>query len=337
MRWRQRFFHRKLTEEQLDAELQFHLDQQTAYYIGAGMKPEEARRCARLEFGGLDQVKEECREVGAAHVLESMIQDVRFGLRQLGRIPGFTAVAVLTLGLGLAAVSTIFAVVETVLLRPLDYPHQDRIVAVSQNLPVLLSGPAPATLGEFQRWQQSGVFESATAIDSTDTAEWTLLGKGRPEQLSGVRVTPDFFRVFGIQPLLGRGFDAADATPGHDNVIVLSYLLWKRAFGGDPHVVGQSIRIREGPLPMTVIGVMPPRFNFPRLADVRTTMLAVPEQTAGWRRAGFQALRSVGENEIGQTLRRVPGIDDGCTDALEIPGVSRNNDEIVGKGGGRNQ
>ena len=209
--------------------------------------------------------------------MTTLIQDLRFGLRMLAKNPGFTTVAMLTLALGLAAVNTIFAVVETVLLRPLDFPHSQRIVTVSQNLPALGSGPSVANLGEFQRWEQSGLFEHAAAMETT---EYSLLGQGRAERLFGVRVTPDFFRVFGVQPFLGRGFAAGDATPGHDNVLVLSYPLWMSSFAGDPGVVGKPVRMSGGL--MTVIGVMPPRFDFPRLADVRTIMFWAPEQTEFW-------------------------------------------------------
>ncbi len=209
--------------------------------------------------------------------MTTFIQDLRYGLRLLAKSPGFTAVAVLTLALGLAAVSTIFAVVETVVLRPPNFPHPDRIFTVSQNLPVLGSGPCVATLGEFQQWERSGLFEHAAAVETT---EYTLLGTGRAERLYGVRVTPDFFRIFGVQPFLGRGFQPGDAVPGHDSVLVLSYPLWMSSFGGASDIVGKQVRMSEGP--MTVVGVMPPRFDFPRLADVRTIFFWAPEQTDVW-------------------------------------------------------
>jgi len=270
-------FRKSLVEEELTEELRFHLEKLIEEKVAKGMTPEEARYAALRELGGLEQIKEECRDMRRVHYIENFLQDVRYGLRQLRRNPGFTAVAVLTLALGLAAVNTIFAVVETVLLRPLDFPRPERIFMVSQDTPALGSGPSVVTLGEFHQWEKSGLFEHAAAID---TAEYTLLGPGRAERLFGARVTPDFFRVFAVQPFLGRGFDAPDATPGHDNVIVLSYQIWMRSFGGDPGVIGKSVRTSEGL--MTVIGVMRPRFDFPRLADVRTIFFWAPEQTEFW-------------------------------------------------------
>ncbi len=209
--------------------------------------------------------------------MSTLLQDLRYGLRMLAKKPGFALVAVMTLGLGLAAVNTIFAVVNTVLLRPLDFPHSERIFSLSQTVPVIKSGPQVVSLGEFQLWEKSGLFEHAAAFGR---AEYTRIGSGRAERLIGVSVTPDFFRVFGVQPFIGRGFEAEDATPGHDNVIILSHQLWMSSFGGDRGIVGRSILMSEGP--MTVIGVMPPRFDFPRLADVRTIMFWAPEQTQFW-------------------------------------------------------
>ncbi|MGO8788723.1 MAG: ADOP family duplicated permease [Terriglobia bacterium] len=272
-----RFFRRRYWDEERARELEAYLEAETDENIARGMSPEEARYAAHRKLGNTTLIREEIYHMNSLGRLETLWQDVRFGHRQLRRSFGFTAVAVLTLALGLAAVNTIFAVVETVLLRPLDYPHSERIFSISQAMPTLGSGPTVVTLREFQRWEKTGLFEHAAAMDTT---EHTLLGSAHPERLLGVRVTPDFFRVFGVQPFLGRGFVAGDATPGHDNVMVLSYRVWRGSFGGDPGVVGKPVRMSEGP--MTVIGVMPPRFDFPRLADVRTIMFWAPERTDFW-------------------------------------------------------
>jgi predicted permease len=270
-------FRRSRVEHDLSDELRFHLENLAKEKIAQGTTPDEARYAALRELGGVEQIKEECRDMRRVTYIENFLQDVRYGLRQFRRSPGFTTVAVLTLALGLASVITIFAVVDTVVLRPLDFPHSERLFTISENVAPLARGPMVATIGEFQQWEKSGLFVNATAIEPTD---YTLLGRARARQLSGVRVTPDFFRVFEVRPFLGRGFIAQDATPGHDKVIVLSYPLWKSAFGGNPHIVGKAVQMSNAMV--TVIGVVPPRFDFPRLADVRTIMSWAPEEPEFW-------------------------------------------------------
>jgi putative ABC transport system permease protein len=163
MRWYQRLFRRARTEKQLDAELRFHLEQQIADYVGTGMTPEEARRRARLEFGGLEQVKEECRDVGAARFLETLIQDVRYGLRQLLRSPAFMAVAVTTLALGIGANTAIFSFVDAVLLKPLPYPHPEQIVSVFERTPGGF-GNSISTLNFLDWKRQNHCFQPLSAV-----------------------------------------------------------------------------------------------------------------------------------------------------------------------------
>ncbi len=198
-------------------------------------------------------------------------------VRPLLGSPGYSIMAIATLALGLAAVGVIFAVVDTVLLRPLPFAKSDRVVTISQKIPLFGSSPTVVTADEFLGWQKSGLFESAALLD---TAEYTLEGRGHPERIYGASVTPDFFRVFGLQPVAGRGFLAEDASEGHSSVIVLSHQLWKRRFNGDPSLIGRTIRLSG--TPMTVIGVMPAGFDFPRLADVSTIMNWAPEQAEFW-------------------------------------------------------
>ncbi|HEY2012456.1 MAG TPA: ABC transporter permease, partial [Bryobacteraceae bacterium] len=207
----------------------------------------------------------------------SIPPDMRYALRSLRTSRGFTALFVVTLGVGLAGVNTIFSVFNTVVLRPLPFKQADRLVTVTETVPFMGSGPQICTLDEFERWQKSGLLDDATAINTMDL---TLTGRDRAEHLFGARVTPDFFRLFGISPLLGRGFLPEDATVGHEQVIVLSHELWARRFESDPTIVGKSIKFSD--TTMTVIGVAPRGFDFPRLADVGAVMHFAPEQTEFW-------------------------------------------------------
>lgn len=148
---------------------------------------------------------------------------------------------------------------------------------VANNVPAFGSGPGVCTLAEFELWRRSGLFEAAAALD---TADYTLEGHGHPERIYGARVTSDFFHVFETQPVLGRALLREDATAGHDDVVVLSHQLWARRFQSDRNIVGKSILLSG--TRMTVIGVMPSGFEFPRLADVSTIMSWAPEQSEFW-------------------------------------------------------
>src|SRR5581483_4956248 len=207
----------------------------------------------------------------------SIPSGIRYALRSLRRSWGFSVIFVFTLTLGLAGVNTIFSVLDTVILRPLPFKHADRLVTITETVPFMGNGPQICTIDEFQRWQKSGLLDYAAAINTTDL---TLTRRDRAELLSGAKVTPDFFRVFGISPLLGRGFHPEDAAPGHEQVIILSHELWARRFGSNPAIIGTSIQFSGAT--MTVIGVAPPRFDFPRLADVGALMRFAPEQAEFW-------------------------------------------------------
>jgi putative ABC transport system permease protein len=255
MRWSQRLFRRARTEERLDSELRFHLDQQIANYVAAGMAPEEARRRARLEFGGLDQVKEECREVGAARFIETLIQDLRYGLRQLRRNPGFTTVAVLTLALGIGANTAIFSVVNAVLLRPLPYPSPERIVVVGQRW---MGGGGDFSPPDYlDIAAENRVFAQMAAYKDSN---FDLTLAHLPERVAGTVVSVGFFRVFGVEPFLGRSFLPSDGGMGVRGV-VLSYAVWQAAFGGKEGILGRKISLNEKPY--VVLGVMPKGFDFP--------------------------------------------------------------------------
>jgi putative ABC transport system permease protein len=207
----------------------------------------------------------------------SISSGIRYAFRSLRKSWGFAALFVLTLALGLAGVTAMFSVLNAVILRPLPFKHADRLVSITETVPFMGTGPQICTLDEFQRWEKSGLLDHAAAVNTRDLI---LTGRDRAELLSGAKVTPDFFRVFGITPLLGRDFRQEDATPGHEQVIILSHELWARRFASDPAIVGKSIQF-SGAI-MTVIGVAPPRFDFPRLADVGVVMRFAPERAEFW-------------------------------------------------------
>ena len=258
MRWYQRFFRRGLTEKRLDAELRFHLDQQIADYVAAGMTPEEARRRARLEFGGLDQVKEECRDVGTARFMEALLQDVRYGFRMLRKNPGFTAVAVITLALGIGASTAIFSVVESVLWRPLPFPHSEHLVAVwSVNLKQTWNGGS-VSVPDYLDWRsQNTVFDRLAAF--AWGRNYTLTGNGPAERVRAMGVSANFFDTLQVVPFVGRSFGPEEEHAGQSRVAVLGHALWAERFHSDPTLLGKTITLNGEPY--TVVGVCPSSFH----------------------------------------------------------------------------
>jgi putative ABC transport system permease protein len=253
MRWYQRLFRRARTERQLDAELRSHLEQQIADYIATGMTPQEAWRRARLEFGGLDQVKEEGRDVGVTQFIETLIQDVRYGLRQLRRSPGFTAVAVITLALGIGATTAIFSVVDGVLIHPLPFEHSERLVMVWQRVPHF--GTNAFTTPDFLAWKKQRFMPVAAYSEET----FNLRDRNQTEHVVAGPVSARFFALLGIKPVIGRTFLPEEDHPSSRRVAVLSYGLWRRDFEGREAVLGQAIEL-DGQ-PFAVIGVMPRNFR----------------------------------------------------------------------------
>jgi len=246
MTWLGRLFRRGKLDAQLDSELRFHVEQQIADSVAAGMAPAEARRRALAQFGGLEYIKEETRDARGTHFIDTLLQDIRFALRMLRKSPGFTAVAVLTLALGIGANTAIFSAVNGILLEPLLSARFSRMVTVD-----LLSIPEIHAIQE-----QSTAFES-TAIYQGNS--YIISGGGVPVEAMNSYVSDDFFPMLGVKPLLGRIILPGDTQPGHDLVAVLSYGLWMDEFGGDSRIVERSITVDQKPY--TVIGVMPRGFD----------------------------------------------------------------------------
>ena len=205
--------------------------------------------------------------------METLLQDVRYGVRMLGKKPGFSAIAVLTLALGIGATTAIFTVVNAVVLRPLPYPDADRLVAIGQQY----RGDTPGGAGEpkFLFWREhSELFEAMASYSSFGGAGGNLAGGSEAEYVSGVRASADLFRVLGVYPALGRAFTEEEDAPGGDKIAILSDGLWRRRFGADKELIGRSVLLNDQPV--TIIGVMPPQFRLGFGVDLFVPMRARP-------------------------------------------------------------
>jgi predicted permease len=252
-------FRRNTVEAELDDELRFHFERQIEKYIRSGMTREEARRQARLIVGGIDQLKEECREERGVQHMEDLLQDLRYGWRMLVKKPAFTIVAVLTLALGVGANTAIFSIVNAVLLRSLPYRDPDRLVRVFFNEPGLGLRDVRFSKPELDDLQtRAGVFEDVTPIFEGSE---NLTGAGQAERVEGVNGSFSYFSMLGVIPQIGRLFGPQDFAPGFAPEAVISDGLWRRAYGADPNVLGRTIRIDNDPL--TIIGVLPRGFRHP--------------------------------------------------------------------------
>ncbi|HKD90444.1 MAG TPA: ABC transporter permease [Terriglobales bacterium] len=256
------------TENELDDELRFHLERQTDKYVRSGMKEAEAVRRARLEFGGLDQVKDECREVRGVSFVETLVQDLHYTARTLLHSPAFTACAVLTLALGIGANTAIFSVVNQVLLNPLPYPNPQELLAARGN-------DSLPNLEDIQRQTNSFVSSGGINIEPMD-----FTGTGEPVRVHGAYVDAGLFATLGVQPMLGRWISADEDVKGGPRNVVLTYPFWRDFLGHDPSVLGKAIRLSDNSY--TVIGVMPKDFTLPReLADVFVSLwVAYPDAAA---------------------------------------------------------
>jgi putative ABC transport system permease protein len=251
---------REAREADLERELRDHLDLEAEEQREAGLPPEEASYAARRAFGNTVRIKEDVRMAWGFQWLETFLQDVRYGLRQLRRNPGFTIVAILTLALGIGANTAIFSVVNAVLMRPLRYRNPDRIVRLWENDTHGSLGPYfSVSVPNFVDWrQQNRVFESMGAFASVPMA---LTGGMNPEQVRGAYITASVLQLLGISPAIGRTFLPDEDQPGRDHEVILSYGLWQRRFGGDRTAIGKSLTL-DGNV-YTVVGVMPAEFDFP--------------------------------------------------------------------------
>lgn len=262
-------FGKSRRERELDVELAAHLDALTEANIRRGMSPEEARFAARREFGGLEQTKELYRDQRGLPFLETLAQDIRFGLRMLAKSPGFTAVAVLTLALGIGANAAIFSVVKAVLLRSLPFKDPARLVRVSES--VGKGSLSPVAYPNYLDWRaQNRDFEGMAAYGD---CEMILSGTDKSERVYCEQASDTYFPLLGVSAVIGRTFtQEEDSTPMKHAVALIGFGLWQRRFGSDPSILGKSIRLND--YNYTVVGVMPKGFlGYSDLAEVWIPMM----------------------------------------------------------------
>ena len=264
--WRN-LFHKDRVDQECSEEIQAYLDMLTEAKLRQGLSPQEARRNALLELGGVEQVEERVREIRMGRFIETVRRDVRTGVRALVHSPVFTVVTVLSLALGIGANTAIFSVVNGLLLRPLPYPESEQIVHVwhtppQQSFPGLdRFSVSPANYLDWKA--QSTAFEQIAVY--TDTG-LSLSTSNEPLPLIGAVVSSDFFSVLRSNAMQGRTFTPDEERPGRDQVVVIGHKLWQRAFGANPNIIGQTLTLNSRSF--TVVGIMPAGFEFPREAEL---------------------------------------------------------------------
>lgn len=259
----QTLFRRNRTAQELNDEMQFHLDQQIAENVASGMSREEARHAAMRNFGNPTYLKEETRDTWGWTWLEHLAQDFRYGLRSLRKGPGFSAVAILSLALGIMATTAMYSVIYGVVLNPFPYRDVDSLMSVKVWSPDSPRYRLGYTVDQFLEVAERNSIFKGTIASTVSDVEWT--SEGEPKRLRGNVCTMNTFDVMGVPPLIGRTPAEADSAPGAPGVAVLGYKFWMKQFGGDPSVLGRSMRLND--TVRTVIGIMPPRFMW-RGADV---------------------------------------------------------------------
>mgnify|MGYP002381281190 CR=1 FL=1 len=277
-------FVRGRMERDMDAELRYHLDRQIEENLRRGMTGEQARASARHTVGGLEQIKEECRQARAGRILDETTRDIRHGLRVLANNPGFTIIAALTLALGIGANTAIFSVVYGVLLRPLPYRDGGGLVVLHQQARQARLDNVPFSVKEIADYREAS--QTLEAVVEHHSMSFLLLGKDTAERVETAVVSANFFDVLGVKPMFGRTFVPSDEDHNADAVLILSHKYWQSRHGGDPSIVGRVFQMNNRP--HTVIGVLPPIPQYPVESDVYMPTSQCPTRSS----ANFQANRN---------------------------------------------
>jgi predicted permease len=290
---------RRSKEQGLDEELRFHLDRQIEQNLGAGMTPAEARYAAMRSFGNAALLREETREAWGLGTLDVWRQDLKYGLRMLGKNPALAVIATLTLGLGIGANTALFSVVNGVLLNPLPFPQPDQLLMLHESKPNFEAGAIPYP--NFVDWQNENRTFSSIAL--ARGYAFSLTGIGEPERLQGEWVTASFFGTLGVRPALGRDFTSSDDQFGAGPTVMISASLWKRKFGAAPDTIGKTMTL-DGKA-YTIVGVVPASFDL-RVWNFRASDIYAPIRLWGHpglkNRQAALGLHGIGRMKPGVTV-----------------------------------
>ena len=314
--WTSAMLRRSRMEREMDEEMRFHIEAHAADLVSHGVPQHEALRRARLQFGGMEMTKEECRDAVGVSFLETLLQDLRHGLRSLLRTPAFTVVTVVVLALGIGANTAIFSVVDAVLLRPLAYRDSARLVTI------LMNGDDPVSVANYIDWSDQS--HSFAAMGAADYWSPNLTGVDSPEHIAGLKVTQGLLPMLGVEPLLGRLFVDGEDKEGADREVILSYRLWQRRFSSDRNVLGKPI-ILDGNA-YIVVGVMPQGFQFAPFWATRSELWVPNAFGARIHNRGGNSLRIFARLKDGVSLQQARAEMAGITQRLErqFPGTNRN-------------
>jgi predicted permease len=294
MRWLRKISHRMhslfykdAVERELEEETRFHLEREAAEQVAAGMSPEEARRAALREFGGVEQFKEDCRDARGLNRLESLLADLRYGFRTLRMSPGFTVVSVLTLALGIGANTAIFSMVNALLLHPYNFRNLDTLVRVWEDRGIDEGYDAryiaPADAEELRA--NNSVFES---LATYSFHSFSFGAEGEAEPILGCKVSANFFDVLGVSTDSGRLFSASEEQPGADQVAVVSHGFWQQRFGGDAQLLGKTISLNGRVY--TIVGIMPKDFDYPVPVELWVPLVLTPAENSNRTQLSLSAL-----------------------------------------------
>ena len=270
---------RSAADAEFAEEAQFHLEERTRHYMAQGWNPDEARREARRRLGNLTVARDCARDADTFRWLADLGQDTLHALRMFRRSPAFSLVAILVLALGIGATTAVFSVVHAVVLKPLPFPDADRLVAL-RTLWKGTGGHGSVSLPDFEDWRDGATLFEAMALYNAGESAAAI--NGSPQFATVARVSDQFFRAFGVAPLMGRHFSRAEAARGGVGAAVVSHTFWLTRLGGETTALGRSIIIAGRSV--TVVGVMPPAFAFPEATDIWIpfdTVLRVPPPNRG--------------------------------------------------------